>query len=50
VIETLERIIDPLRAGLMVLAVAAFVVIVAWTLLRSPKQIEADAHLWKDED
>ena len=34
----------------MVLAVAAFVAIVAWTLLRPDERIEADAHLWKDDE
>ncbi len=48
--ETLERFVDPLRTGLMVLAVAAFVTIVAWTLLRPKARIEADAHLWKEDD
>jgi hypothetical protein len=48
--ETLEQFIDPLRTGLMVLAVIAFVVIVAWTLLRPQKRIDADAYLWKEED
>ncbi len=48
--EALERFIDPLRTGLMVLAVVAFVAIVAWTLLRPRSRIEADAHLWKEDE
>jgi len=46
---TLQLFIDPLRIGLMVLAVATFVLIVRWTLRRSQEQIDADAHLWKEE-
>ncbi len=46
---TLQLFIDPLRISLMVLAVAAFVLIVRWTLLRPQEQIDADAHLWKEE-
>ena len=48
-IELLEKLVDPLRIGLTVLAVAAFIAIVAWTLLRPQKQVDSDASLWKDE-
>jgi len=34
----------------MILALVAFVAIVAWTYLRPREQIEAEAHLWKDDD
>ena len=34
----------------MIAALVAFVVIVAWTLLRPHEQIEADAQLWKDDE
>jgi hypothetical protein len=48
--ETLQSIVDPLRTGLMVVAVTAFLAIVAWTCLRPRERIEADAHLWKDDE
>lgn len=48
--ETLQLIADPLRTGLMVAALVAFVAIVAWTFLRPRKHVEADAQLWKDEE
>ncbi len=49
-IETLQLIADPLRTGMMIAAVAAFVAIVAWTFLRPHERIEADAQLWKDDE
>jgi hypothetical protein len=48
--ETLEWIADPLRTGLMIAALVAFVAIVAWTFLRPYERIEADAQLWKDDE
>jgi len=49
-VETLQLIADPLRTGLMVAALVAFVAIVAWTLLRPRERIEADAQLWNDDE
>jgi hypothetical protein len=49
-VETLQSIADPLRTGLMVLALVVFVAIVTWTLLRPREGIEADARLWEDEE
>jgi len=49
-IETLQSIADPLRTGLMVVALAAFLAIVAWTFLRPRERMEADAHLWNDDE
>jgi hypothetical protein len=48
--EVLEKLIDPLRVGLMGLAVVAFAAIVAWTFLRPQEKIEAEAQLWKDDE
>ena len=48
-LSILEQLIDPLRIGLMVLAVAAFIGIVRWTLRRPQERIDAAAQLWKDD-
>ena len=48
--ETLQWIAGPLRTGLMVVVLAAFAAIVAWTFLRPRERIEADAQLWKDDE
>ena len=48
--ETLQAIADPLRTVLMIVAVIAFVAIVAWACLRPREQIEADAQLWNDDE
>ena len=49
-IETVQSIADPLRMGFMVVAVAVFAAIVAWTFLRPRDRIEADSRLWCDEE
>jgi hypothetical protein len=48
--ETLQSIADPLRTVFMVAAVIAFAAVVAWTCLCPRERIEADAHLWKDDE
>jgi hypothetical protein len=48
--DFLERIADPLRMSLMILALVAFAVIVVWTLLRPRQRIQAEAELWKDDE
>ncbi len=49
-VESLQLIADPLRTGFMVVALLAFLAIVAWTFLRPRQQIEADAQLWNDDE
>jgi hypothetical protein len=48
--ETLQSIADHVRTGLMILALLAFTAILAWTILRPSASIEAEAHLWKDNE
>jgi hypothetical protein len=48
--EILQWIADHLQTGLMIAALVAFAAIIAWTLLRSGAQVEAEAHLWKDDE
>ena len=48
--ETLQSIANVLRTGLMVVALAAFGFIVAWTLARPRKSIEAEAQLWREDE
>jgi cbb3-type cytochrome oxidase subunit 3 len=47
--DFLEALINPLKIGLTVVMIAVFLAIVRWALLRPQEQIEADAHLWKDD-
>jgi uncharacterized membrane protein YqiK len=49
-VETLQSIADPLRMVLMVVVLAVFLAIVAWTFLRPREGIEAEAQLWKDDE
>ena len=48
--DTLETIAVHVGAGLTILSLLAFMVIVAWAVLRPHESIEAEAQLWNDDE